>query len=157
VSGQATATVEVLTAEVRVLMVGSRQVTLSVYGQLDTIDDKEIEPFGRVRARSDEPGQIYVVGRHKETGALARSSRPGGHLAIWHRIIAEAPDKSSRDICISVRVLQDSASPRERPIHDAVVARRPEVASWAEDRYEELFAEANVWHALPLIVLAGLR
>jgi hypothetical protein len=33
-----TATVETLTAEVRVLMVGSRQVTMSVYGQLDFID-----------------------------------------------------------------------------------------------------------------------
>jgi hypothetical protein len=33
------AKVEVLTAEVRVLMVGSRQVTLSVYSQLDEVDD----------------------------------------------------------------------------------------------------------------------
>jgi hypothetical protein len=46
-----TATVETLTAEVRVLMVGSRQVTLSVYGQLDEVGPEDIEPFGRVNPR----------------------------------------------------------------------------------------------------------
>lgn len=46
------ATVEVLTAEVRVLMVGSRQVTLSVYKQLDVATlGRNFEIFGRVRAR----------------------------------------------------------------------------------------------------------
>ena len=43
-----TATVEVLTAEVRVLQVGRRQVTLGVYRQLDGVDPDDIEPFGRV-------------------------------------------------------------------------------------------------------------
>ena len=43
-----TAEVQVLTAEVRVLMVGSRQVTLSVYRQLDPVAASDIEPFGRV-------------------------------------------------------------------------------------------------------------
>lgn len=73
-----TASVEVLTAEVRTLMVGSRQVTLSVYRQLDEVPDQECEPFGRVRDAKDEPGgqAIHVVGRSKETGALVRSYRP---------------------------------------------------------------------------------
>jgi hypothetical protein len=70
-----TATVEVLTAEVRVLQVGSRQVTMSVYRQLDRVDPDEIEPFGRVRDGSDDPAWVYVVGRHVDTGALARSWR----------------------------------------------------------------------------------
>ena len=39
-----TATVETLTAEVRVLMVGSRQVTLSVYNQLDMPENILIDP-----------------------------------------------------------------------------------------------------------------
>ena len=43
-----TATVESLTAEVRVLMVGSRQVTLSVARQLDEVPTWEITPFGRM-------------------------------------------------------------------------------------------------------------
>jgi hypothetical protein len=42
------ATVEALTAQVRVLMVGSRQITLSVYWQLDDVDPDEVEIFGRV-------------------------------------------------------------------------------------------------------------
>lgn len=56
------ATVETLTAEVRVLMVGNRQVTLSVYRQLDTVLSGEIDPFGRVRDSKDE-GALNVVGR----------------------------------------------------------------------------------------------
>lgn len=80
-----TASVEVLTAEVRVLMVGSRQVTLSVYNQLDYAAGGDIEPFGRVnpgRAHCSDgwggisrdcPGDcIDVVGRDG-TGALVRS------------------------------------------------------------------------------------
>ena len=49
-----TAHVEVLTAEVRVLMVGSRQVTLSVYRQLDHVRPGHIEPFGRVRDGAED-------------------------------------------------------------------------------------------------------
>jgi hypothetical protein len=68
-----TATVETLTAQVRVLMLGSRQVTLSVFRQLDhaTIDDLDV--IGRVRdPASCHPEMIDVVGRHKHTGALCR-------------------------------------------------------------------------------------
>ena len=41
--------VESLTAEVRVLQVGSKPVTLSAARQLDAVDPSEIRPFGRVR------------------------------------------------------------------------------------------------------------
>ena len=47
-NGSTTATVETLTAEVRVLMVGNRQITLSVAKQLDEVPIAEIEVFGRV-------------------------------------------------------------------------------------------------------------
>jgi hypothetical protein len=76
VSERATATVEALTAEVRVLMVGSRQVTLSVYGQLDEVPDTSITPMGRVAPKDAQPGWVYVVGKDNATGALARSSLP---------------------------------------------------------------------------------
>lgn len=66
-----TATVETLTAEVRVLMVGNRQITLSVARQLDEISLDQIEPFGRVRL--DKGRERYVIGRDRETGALAVS------------------------------------------------------------------------------------
>jgi hypothetical protein len=42
------ARVDVLTAEVRTLAVGNRQVTLSVYRQLDTVKPAALEAFGRV-------------------------------------------------------------------------------------------------------------
>lgn len=72
----ATATVEVLAAEVRVLMVGSRQVTLSVYGQLDEQAAADVEPFGRVNPKDAEPDRVYVVGRDREAGVLVRSKTP---------------------------------------------------------------------------------
>lgn len=70
---QITTTIETLTAEVRAVMIGKRQVTLSVYRQLDDVPWADIEPFGRVRDSKDGSG-IYVVGRHRDTGVLSRSS-----------------------------------------------------------------------------------
>ncbi len=83
-----TAEVQVLTAEVRVLMVGSRQVTLSVFRQLDWVPEDEIVPFGRVhdpatlKADAIEHGlsadTLQVVGVGHEagdtSGQLVRSS-----------------------------------------------------------------------------------
>jgi hypothetical protein len=85
-----TAHVEVLTAEVRVLVVGSRQITISVYNQLDPIRPHRLDPFGRVRRRAhcwetwypnrisrDCPGDcLDFVGRTRDTGALARCCIP---------------------------------------------------------------------------------
>ena len=82
------ATVEVLTAEVRVLMVGSRQITLSVYAQLDKVPPHLMVPFGRVAVKSsgwhadryggNEHEQIDIVGAHRETGQLC-----AGWLRHW--------------------------------------------------------------------------
>ena len=68
-----TATVEVLAAEVRVLMVGSRQITLSVYRQLDWARYNDILPFGRVNDGPRVRRRIYVVGRESWSGVLVRS------------------------------------------------------------------------------------
>lgn len=73
-TGQTTTTIETLTAEVRALMIGKRQVTLSVYRQLDTIPWSEIEPFGRVRDSKDDEYAINVIGRNRENNALVRSA-----------------------------------------------------------------------------------
>lgn len=67
-----TATVETLTAEVRVLMVGNRQVTLSVYRQLDEVLLADIAPFGRVNDGKDIG--TWVVGRKLTTGELVRAN-----------------------------------------------------------------------------------
>ena len=81
-----TATVTTLTAEVRTLMVGNRQVTLSVYKQLDLARPGEADLMGRVRATQfkgpsranewiDDAG-LEWVGRHKVSGALVRGFVP---------------------------------------------------------------------------------
>src|SRR5215468_12451702 len=64
----ATALVETLTAEVRVLMVGNRQITLSVARQLDWCALEDLTPFGRVRLEAAEPR--VVIGRYEPTGVL---------------------------------------------------------------------------------------
>lgn len=72
-----TATVETLTAEVRTLMVGSRQVTLSVARQLDVVPPTHLEPFGRVSLDLYKRLQAYtegtLIGRHRRSGALCLS------------------------------------------------------------------------------------
>ena len=77
-----TATVETLTAEVRALMVGNRQVTLTMYKQLDYASYGAMDVMGRVRAglKVNAPDlfkplvpEIELVGRLKSTGALVRS------------------------------------------------------------------------------------
>ena len=75
-----TATVETLTAEVRVLMVGSRQVTLSVYRQLDQVEPESITPFGRVNTGrlTDDPKLIELVGVN-ESGNLVRAVSGPAH------------------------------------------------------------------------------
>lgn len=83
------ATVETLTAEVLVLMVGNRQVTLSVYRQLDSVpktasEIEHFEAFGRVRTGKtltieDHYGfkdkfypELELVGRDTRSGSLVR-------------------------------------------------------------------------------------
>lgn len=50
--------VQVLTAEVRTLVVGSRQVTMSVYCQLDEVRYCHIERFGGVAPRNALDGWV---------------------------------------------------------------------------------------------------
>ena len=70
-SGAMSATVETITAEVRVLMVGSRQVTLSVAKQLDEIPLSKLRPFGRVKL---SPHIELIIGADAETNVLCLSS-----------------------------------------------------------------------------------
>jgi hypothetical protein len=72
-----TATVETLTAEVRVLMVGNRQITLSVHRQLDHVRPYSIIPFGRVNV-DWHPGVIELIGRRRYATDLVRSRMEAG-------------------------------------------------------------------------------
>lgn len=68
-----TALVETLTAEVRVLAIGSRHITQSMYEQLDAVHWEQIEPFGRVHPRRGNPRAVHVIGRDS-SGQLVCSS-----------------------------------------------------------------------------------
>jgi hypothetical protein len=67
------ASVAVLSAEVRVLQVGNLQLTRSMYLQLDEAAPERFEPFGRVKdnKRKLKDG-LLLVGRDSETRALVR-------------------------------------------------------------------------------------
>jgi hypothetical protein len=67
------ASVKVLTAEVRVVQVDGRQLTRSMYWQLDEAAPRRFEPFGRVKdnKRRLRDG-VLLVGRDSKTGALVR-------------------------------------------------------------------------------------
>lgn len=61
-----TATVTTVTAEVRTLTVGSRQITMSVANQLDHAPRSMVEPMGRVRLKD----RVELIGRHTTDGTL---------------------------------------------------------------------------------------
>jgi hypothetical protein len=84
------ASVEVLTAEVRVLQVGDGQITRFMYWQLHEATFEQFEPFGRVRDNNRKPdtGVLHLVGRNTKTGALVRyDARPPDWSA------SDAPDE----------------------------------------------------------------
>ena len=160
-SNSTTATVETLTAEVRVLMVGSRQVTLSVYNQLDEVPYADIEPFGRVRPRDAEQGRVCVVGRDKESGALVRSSAWAWDM-VREPSVREMTDQRRPVSKLSYMDLSELAwvaDPGNRyygqargatSLAEAEIARRDTQREW-------MIQHDQVWESLPLIVLAGLR
>ena len=94
-NGTQTATVETLTAEVRVLMVGSRQITLSVAKQLDVIPLSRLKPFGRILLPADDR---YVIGADSQTGALSLS--PTRHEVQHRAYITLTPHPELRKLIV---------------------------------------------------------
>lgn len=176
-----TATVEALTAEVRVLMVGSRQITLSVARQLDVLDElSAIEVFGRVRLGDDKP---RVIGADKATGELklALFKFPHGPVITAEDIdkpiiICDTTRGNQRDHAYFLRY-EDEATltvdPRAtqscgKHAPDPMGGRFNGVCGWDPNGNEPLIkAQIAEWQAArrvfdaaasaPLIVLAGLR
>ncbi|MCV7316314.1 hypothetical protein H7J77_12285 [Mycolicibacillus parakoreensis] len=157
-----TATVETLTAEVRVLQVGNRQITLSVAKQLDAFDlcqDEALDftPFGRIR-----------TGRKGETFVPCTFSAPG---AEWF------PVSGKENVC--KRFLErHTCLHRQKYVGTNIVCGRyerlelrPYDFEWIGRNYAgDLIVvcahstdaeldddEFSGWKELPLIVLAGLR
>lgn len=161
-----TATVETLTAEVRVLMVGSRQVTLSVARQLDEVDLVDVEPFGRVNI--SDTG-TFVVGRHKQTGALVRAK-----VSVWQGQPFVAPTAGRVTVSPAIRPADGGVYRlmfRQRRFD---VSKEHVVLGVCDDAWEaadgvlteieaqisehdRVVAMHKAAQALPLIVLAGLR
>jgi len=176
----AEAVVKVLRAEVRVLSVGSRQITASVARQLDEVDLSKMEPWGRVSLGS---GARHVIGRHKGTGALvvASYSTSRGRTFIGTDVIDQpikVCDKVKNstpsyglDMSYEGRGIRVTASriekkecgytyggrdPHEdcRPVltPEQSVAISKEIAEW-----DAIHSAHVVASKLPLIILAGLR
>lgn len=132
-----TATVETLTAEVRVLTVGNRQVTVSVARQLDwfEVDDDEAQgftPFGRVRT-GDKSGERFEPCRQRDRGAQTMHGR-------WGRWVSSEWDfewigRASSGSLILVRMMRNGLTSGD----------------------DEWNRQIRSWQELPLIVLAGLR
>jgi hypothetical protein len=139
--------VEVLTAEVRVLMVGSRQVTLSVFRQLDLIPPEALEPFGRVNDKSS--GTWLAVGR-TAGGVLARAS------------YSFARDLTPLEGYELVRIKNAAGAgyryPRDRDRIGFVYSESSQATAVAVEAENQRWAIARgPYDSLPLIVLAGLR
>jgi len=171
------ASVEVLAAEVRVVMVGNRQITLSVYRQLDEVEVDEMEPWGRVRASRDvDDATIELIGRRSTDGTLVASSvRDLGNLvnigtsAEWQDWLSFVPARHEAALTVFSRdgydaviwVRGDRSFNRERPLyHYAREGAEDMLREFAEMRIDERKERQQLTarlRALPLIVLAGLK
>lgn len=135
--------VEILTAEIRILQVGSKPVALSAARQLDSVDPSEIKPFGRVRIDpKPADGLIEVIG--SADGVLSRSSASAREV--------DCPGYATRSLSRGYGPPQ-AVCPRHRNTPASGGAGQHH--AWTEyTPSQELHKE---WQALPLIVLAGLR
>ena len=160
------ATVEVLTAEVRVLQVGRRQVTLSVVRQLDWANPADVVPFGRVRTGNydDLPGRPRVTGRTplgqvrrpepveiigSAAGVLVRSV---SWRAVLNCTSGEDGCPEARAIIAALRRHGAGTAGHQRALH---ALQTHYLHDWTH--YDPDQRTYDLWEALPLIVLAGLR
>jgi hypothetical protein len=166
------ATVEVLTAEVRVLQIGRRQVTLSVVRQLDWADPADVEPFGRVRTGDKPPGRvkaadaggfsqvksadsIEVIG--SAAGVLVRSVSWRTLLTCTSGGAAACPEIGAITAELDRHKVRGQPpqhmTPEYEQVFDRFAAHR--VHDWT--RYDPDQQTYETWESLPLIVLVGLR
>jgi hypothetical protein len=72
---QMKASVEMVQASVKTLVIGDRQVTVGVFKQVDKVPYEQLEVWGRVALHDSWLGDdqhVWLVGRDVETGRLAR-------------------------------------------------------------------------------------
>lgn len=165
------AMVEVLTAEVRVLQVGRRQVTLSVVRQLDWADPADVEPFGRVRTGDNLPGRPRVIdsmgsSRVKQPGAVEVVGSAAGVLVRSVAWRAGLTCTSGGSACPEARAISaelDRFKVRGQPPspmtpgYQRALDRYMAHVGHDWTRYDPDQQTYEMWEALPLIVLAGLK
>lgn len=168
------AKVEVLTAEVRALMVGSRQVTLSVFRQLDAVESDSISPFGRVRdPRSTEWPDVVVVVGADPAGNLVRSETHRSIPTTRCIVCGDIDELASRlgakqEGPYGHFTIDVGEELTVRAVREDITDNYQETEVAESDEFEEFltmksaaFIKARTlweeWSALPLIVLAGLR
>ncbi|MGO8889724.1 MAG: hypothetical protein ACLP8X_28085 [Streptosporangiaceae bacterium] len=166
------ATVEVLTAEVRVLQVGRRQVTLSVVRQLDWADPADVEPFGRVRTGDNLPGRPSAIGnmgssRVKQPAAVEVVGSASGVLVrsvSWRSMLtctsggaSACPEAQALNTELDRFKVRGQPPSHKTPEYQRILDRfmAHEVHDWT--RYDPDQRTYDAWQALPLIVLAGLK
>lgn len=157
-----TATVTTLTAEVRVLMVGSRQVTISVYNQLDWAFWPEIEAMGRI---NNKERRLEVIGRRKTDNSLVRCSAISRYVSFAECLKSFREPLMVRDGLYNVEGIREFDGVNELCWTEYSTERTRRLLTDAEwiiaERYnaEELEKRAvyKIANNLPLIVLAGLR
>ena len=165
------ATVEVLTAEVRVLQVGRRQVTLSVVRQLDWANPADVEPFGRVRTSDDLPGRPRVIDNR---------GMSIGRQAMPVEVVGSASGALVRSVSWSIKLKCESGGqpcPEAQAIishlerhHVGGLPPQPMTPGYQRalnayrahaghdwNRCDPDQQTYDKWAALPLIVLAGLK
>ena len=168
------AEVETLTAEVKTLVVGNRQITLSVARQLDEVHYEEMEPFGRVRV---DKGIVSLIGAHHETGQLVLAELPPNLLRRYEHQGAPIPEPPKKygigggvrfdrnDAVVlwlggwKYQILRDDCElDKSLGRENRIDVRGQE--KWMREEHRRWVTEASKTtelHELPLIVLAGLK
>lgn len=181
----AEAMITTLTAEVRTLVVGSRQVTLSVAKQLDVVPLADLTVMGRVRISSD---YTYVIGTAGDGSlAVARYQKPWfpgpryinaddltGKVTVCQRLSSDVRGDYHLDVQgVGFRLDSSAAQHCTIPGHERWRNPRQECDGWTAPPEVMIQIKAAVGTKLrdeiataarnksaaaaPLIVLAGLK
>jgi hypothetical protein len=176
--------VQVLTAEVRTFVVGSRRVTISVYNQLDEVRYCHIEPFGRVAPQNALDGWVYVVGKDKAAGCTCQvivalrglgvtENRKAFENELWRAVpldgeysitYAERAAGGHVDALRLLLLAEAGWAYRHQAKVCSVRTQIEQLRQSAKDLRDSFASEfaplkevADSWLELPLIVLADLR
>lgn len=166
-----------ITATVRVLTIGTHQMTLGMLKQLDVLPAADIEqPLGRVRTRPQASTEIEIVGITTKGALAAAIVRPpswvgAGSADLDHWAHHWRPDLIGRTLSVgrydgSRRLtwrVDAFAHPTLNPVRGETCGRSSLEDLWREQARAELAevtAAQNAYDSakrLPLILLPGVR